>query len=153
MPVVWDRPQSSAPAATSCPARLITSSSSARPCSVRPKAVGGDIQPDLRRAFGAQCADGAHLADHLLARAAQVGHQRQHRQPRQAARVAHHLGLIGHLRQQSRRDEAATLDLAQAGGVQCVDPVALVRGGHRALGALQAVARTDLADPHGGRRR
>ena len=47
--------------------------------------------------------------------------------------MAHHLGRVGHLRQQLGRHEGADLDLAQAGGVQRVDPapscaaVAMVR--------------------------
>ena len=80
--------------------------------------------------------------------AAQVGHQRHHRQAGQGARVAHQLGRVGQLRQQLGRHEGADLDLAQAGGVQRVDPGQLVRGGHGARHALQAVARADLADVH-----
>ena len=124
--------------------------------------------------------DGAHLLDHVLAGlahvgqrvrgagrhrdgqlvhagaqrglgAAQVGHQGHHRHAGVRECMAHHLGGVGHLRQQLGRHEGADLDLAQAGGHQRVDPAHLSRGGHGGLDRLQAVAGADFADQDVGR--
>lgn len=59
MPVVSDRPDSSAPAATQARASAITSSSGTRPCSVQPKAVE---MPASIRACGAISSRSAAMA-------------------------------------------------------------------------------------------
>ena len=82
--------------------------------------------------------------------AAQVGHQRQHRQAGQRERMRHHFSGVGQLRQQTRRHKRADLDLAQAGGVQCADPAQLVSGRHAGIDGLQAISRADLADQDRG---
>ena len=148
MPVVSERPTSSAPAAATCAASQTTSSAGTSPCSVQPNAVEiptSTPTPGATRI--AQFDDGTHLVDHLLARPAHVGermrcasryrdrdlvhagidggfstfhvrHQCHHRPIRQRHRVPHDVGGVGHLRQQLRRNERSDLDLAQAGRVQ-----------------------------------
>ena len=96
---------------------------------------GGHRHRDLVRAGG----------DRVL-RAAKVRRKGEHREAGNPHRLAHHLGRIGHLRQELRRDEGSHLDLAQARRRQGPDPAVLRFRGHRALDALQPVARADFAD-------
>ncbi|MCY1365999.1 hypothetical protein D9M69_528750 [compost metagenome] len=85
-----------------------------------------------------------------------IGHQGHHGEAGvrsgEGERVPHHLGHVGHLRQQLRWHEGADLDLAQAGGSQRGYPAAFVDRGHGGADRLQAVARADLADQHLGPR-
>jgi hypothetical protein len=101
----------------------------------RMRFTGGDRHRELVGA-GAQCRFGA-LA---------IRHQRHHRPARMRECMADHFRRVGHLRQQPGGDKRSDFDLAQAGGMQGVDPAQLVCGGHRRRDRLQAVARTDLAD-------
>ena len=79
-------------------------------------------------------------------RSLEVRHQHRHRHARDAARMRHELGGVRELRQDSRGHEAAHLDLGEAGCGLRIDPGLLGLERHDAVDALQAVARTDLAD-------
>ncbi|MNV51461.1 hypothetical protein D3C71_1435130 [compost metagenome] len=79
---------------------------------------------------------------------AQVGHQRHHRQTRNAGGVGHDLGRVRHLRQQAGRHERRHLDLAHAGRHQRIDPTEFVLRGHGGRHRLQTVARAHFADQY-----
>jgi len=77
---------------------------------------------------------------------AQVGHQCHHGKPGQRQGVPHHVGNIGHLRQQPGRHKGANFNFTQAGTRKGIQPGHLVRGGHGGLDALQPVARAHFTD-------
>ncbi|MPN49141.1 hypothetical protein SDC9_196754 [bioreactor metagenome] len=104
------------------------------------------IRHRMRGAGGNRHGDLVHARFHGRLRAAQIGHQRHHRQTGVGEGVSHHGGGVGHLRQQLGRDEGAHLDLLQPGSGQRVDPSQLVCRGHGAVHGLQSVARADFAD-------
>jgi hypothetical protein len=68
--------------------------------------------------------------------------------PGQRQRGLHQLGGVGQLRQQPCGHERAHLQFAQAGGVRGLQPFDLLRRGHGAADALQAVAQAHVAHGH-----
>jgi hypothetical protein len=93
-------------------------------------------------------ADLVHAGVVGVLRAAQVGDECLHDEPRDLQALFDHLGRVGELRDHAGRDEAADLDLMHASGGNRPDPAHLCIRGHACLGDLQAVAGADFADGH-----